>query len=120
MILAGGTVASSRQSTMVPEGARYAPSVLMAMNLLNYIARYVPGAVKPLFKDELRFSDAETAYPLTAFVIVYMLTAPLFASLADRSSRQVLLAVGVALWSLATAGGALATGVVSFVLARAL
>ena len=105
---------------MVPEGARYALIVLMAMNLLNYIDRYVPSAVKPLFKEELRFSDAETAYPLTAFVIVYMLTAPLFGSLADRWSRKVLIAIGVALWSLATAGGALATGVVSFVLARAL
>ena len=90
------------------------------MNLLNYIDRYVPSAVKPLFQKELGFSDAQTAYPLTAFVIVYMLTSPVFGALADRMSRKVLIAVGVALWSLATAAGALAAGIVSFILARAM
>ena len=90
------------------------------MNLLNYVDRYVPSAVKPLFQQELGFSDAQTAYPLTAFVVVYMLTSPFFGALADRMSRKVLIAIGVALWSLATAGGALASGIVSFILARAL
>lgn len=111
------------ETTRVPavhSGARFAIIVLTAMNLLNYIDRYVPSAVKPLFQKELGFSDAQTAYPLTAFVIVYMLTSPIFGSLADRMSRKVLIALGVALWSLATAGGALATGLVSFILARAL
>ena len=104
----------------VHSGARFAIIVLTAMNLLNYIDRYVPSAVKPLFQEELGFSDAQTAYPLTAFVLVYMLTSPVFGALADRMSRKVLIALGVALWSLATAGGALATGIVSFILARAL
>lgn len=100
--------------------ARFAVTVLTAMNLLNYIDRYVPSAVKPLFKKELGFTDAQTAYPLTAFVVVYMLTSPFLGSLADRWSRKWLLAIGVALWSLATAGGALATGIVSFIFARSL
>ncbi|HSE51960.1 MAG TPA: MFS transporter [Gemmatimonadales bacterium] len=103
-----------------PSGARYAIIVLTAMNLLNYIDRYVPSAVKPLFQRELGFTDAQTAYPLTAFVLVYMLTSPIFGSLADRMSRKLLIALGVALWSLATAGGALATGLTTFILARAL
>ncbi len=100
--------------------ARFAVTVLTAMNLLNYIDRYVPSAVKPLFKKELGFTDAQTAYPLTAFVVVYMLTSPFLGSLADRWSRKWLLAIGVAIWSLATAGGALATGIVSFIFARSL
>src|ERR1051325_4474371 len=90
------------------------------MNLLNYIDRYVPSAVKDLFKKELHFSDLQTSLPLTAFVIVYMLTSPLFGGLADRRSRKFLIAGGVALWSLATAGAALATGFFSFIFARAL
>ena len=73
-------------------GARYAIVVLTAMNLLNYIDRYVPSAVKPLFQQELGFTDAQTAYPLTAFVLVYMLTSPIFGSLADRMSRKALIA----------------------------
>lgn len=103
-----------------PPGARFAVLVLTAMNLLNYIDRYVPSAVKPLFQKELGFSDAQTGYPLTALVIVYMLTSPIFGSLADRRSRKVLIAIGVAVWSLATAGAALATGLLSFLIARGL
>jgi len=113
-------VADPKRVPAAPSGARYAIIVLTAMNLLNYIDRYVPSAVKPLFQQELGFTDAQTAYPLTAFVLVYMLTSPIFGSLADRMSRKVLIALGVALWSLATAGGALATGLVTFILARAL
>jgi MFS family permease len=101
-------------------GARFAIVVLTAMNLLNYIDRYVPSAVKDLFKKDLHFSDLQTSLPLTAFVIVYMLTSPLFGTLADRWSRKALIAAGVAVWSLATAGAALATGFVSFMLARSL
>lgn len=113
-------MADPKRVPAAPSGARYAIIVLTAMNLLNYIDRYVPSAVKPLFQQELGFTDAQTAYPLTAFVLVYMLTSPIFGSLADRMSRKVLIALGVALWSLATAGGALATGLVTFILARAL
>jgi MFS family permease len=73
-----------------------------------------------MFQADLNLSDAETSYPLTAFVVVYMLTSPIFGSLADRWPRRVLIAGGVALWSLATAGAAFATGFWTFLLARAL
>jgi len=108
------------RKTPAPSGAQFAVIVLTAMNLLNYIDRYVPSAVKDLFKKDLGFTDVQTSLPLTAFVIVYMLTSPVFGSLADRWSRKALIAAGVALWSLATAGAALATGFVSFLIARSL
>lgn len=101
-------------------GAIYAVTVLTAMNLLNYLDRYVPSAVKDLFKTDLGLTDAETSLPLTAFVVVYMLTSPIFGSLADRYSRKALIAAGVVLWSLATGAAAFATGFWTFLLARAL
>ena len=100
--------------------ALFAVVVLTAMNLLNYIDRWVPSAVKPLFQKELGLTDEETSLPLTAFILVYMLTSPIFGSLAERGRRPVLIAAGVAVWSLATAAGALATGFYTFLLARAL
>lgn len=103
-----------------PDGARFAIIVLTGMNLLNYVDRYVPSAVKTLFQKDLALTDAQTSWPLTAFVIVYMLASPVFGGLADRVSRKVLIAAGVALWSLATAGAALATGFWTFLIARAL
>jgi predicted MFS family arabinose efflux permease len=101
------------------QGATYAVIILTAMNLLNYVDRYVPSAVKVLFQKDLNLTDEQTSYPLTAFVFVYMIASPIFGSLADRGNRKVLIAIGVALWSVATALAAFATGFVSFLIPRA-
>ena len=94
--------------------------LLTMMNLLNYLDRWVPSVVKDLFKADLKLTDAQTSLPLTGFVIIYMLTSPIFGALADRWPRKVLIAAGVALWSLATGAAALAVGFWTFFLARAL
>ncbi len=100
-------------------GAFFAVFVLTSMNLLNYLDRYVPSAVKDLFKKDLGMTDAQTSLPLSAFVIVYMVASPIFGALADRHSRKGLIAAGVALWSMATAAAAFASGFWSFLSARA-
>jgi len=85
--------------------------VLTLINMFNYIDRYV---VPPLF-ESLRNdpvmghpSDAQLGGLMTAFLVVYMLTSPLFGTLGDRTPRMGLIGFGVALWSLATAIGGLA------------
>jgi MFS family permease len=103
-----------------PAGAAYAVTVLTVMNLLNYVDRYVPSAIKDLFKKDLGLTDAETSLPLTAFIFVYMFACPLFGSMSDRWPRRVVIAAAGALWSLATAAGALAWDFWSFLVARAL
>ncbi len=100
-------------------GAGYAVLILTMMNLLNYLDRIIPSVVKDLFKVDLKLTDAQTSLPITGFVIVYMLTSPIFGALADRWSRKVLIALGVAIWSLATGAAALAVGFWTFLLARA-
>ncbi len=110
----------SSPMTDVRHSAGFAVIVLTMMNLLNYVDRWVPSAVKPLFQSDLHLSDAETSLPFSAFVVVYMVASPLFGSLAEHHSRPRLIACGVALWSLATAAGSFATGFVSFLVARAL
>ena len=102
------------------DGARFAVAVLTAMNLLNYMDRYVPSSVKDLVKADLKLTEEQTSLPLMAFVLVYMCASPVFGSLADRVSRRVLLASGVALWSVATGAAAFATGFGTFLFARAL
>ncbi|MCA3011393.1 MAG: MFS transporter [Myxococcaceae bacterium] len=101
-------------------GAGFALIVLTAMNLLNYVDRWVPSAVKALFKKDLDLTDAETSWPLTAFVFVYMLASPVFGALAETKNRRVLIAIGVAAWSIATAAAGLAQGFWSLLLTRAL
>lgn len=104
----------------VAHGAGFAVVVLTLMNLLNYIDRWIPSVVKDLFKADLQLTDFQTSLPLTGFIFVYMLTSPIFGALADRWPRKVLIAAGVALWSLATASAAFAVGFWTFLLARAL
>ena len=104
-----------------PPGALFSVGTLFVINLLNYIDRYVPSAVKEQIKAEYDLTDDETAYPLTAFVLVFMFACPLFGYLADRGyNRLALIAVGIVLWSLCTALAAVCDDFVSFVIVRSL
>src|SRR6266702_4094277 len=84
--------------------------VLTLINMFNYIDRYiVPPLFESLRKDPVMGhpSDARLGGLMTAFLVVYMVTSPLFGTLGDRMSRMRLIAFGVALWSVATAIGGL-------------
>ena len=54
----------------------------------------------------------------TAFMVAFMLMAPLFGVLADRISSWKLMAFGVAVWSLASGASGLATSFVAMLLTR--
>jgi MFS family permease len=88
--------------------ARWALAVLTFINFLNYIDRYVLASVFEPIKRELHFSDSELGWTLSAFMIAYSLTSPIFGRLGDLFTRKYLIAAGVAVWSLATAGAGLA------------
>lgn len=77
--------------------------VLTLINLLNYLDRFVPSAVLPQMKASgIVSTDFELGLLAPGFLIVYMLAAPVFGYLGDRRSRTRPIAIGVALWSLAT------------------
>src|SRR5580700_1719893 len=95
-------------------GARSALVLLLLINLFNYIDRYVLAAVEPNIAKDF-FNDRKDAATLTkmgwlatAFLLSYMITAPIFGWLADRMSRWLLVGVSVLLWSLATGASGLA------------
>ncbi|HVT02882.1 MAG TPA: MFS transporter [Thermoanaerobaculia bacterium] len=100
--------------------ATVALAVLTFINLLNYLDRYVISAlVESLKRSELQLSDAQLGSLFTGFVIVYMLTSPLFGILGDRQPRPRFIALGVFVWSIATALGAFARSYATLFLARA-
>ena len=82
------------------------------MNMLNYVNRYVLAAVEPTVQRQMLPHDpnarAKMGLLSTAFMVSYMVAAPLFGWLAERRSRWLLIALGVALWSLASGAGGLA------------
>lgn len=92
-----------KQSTITPAYSRYALTLLLGVNLLNYIDRQVLFAVFPLLKVDLQLSDTALGLLGSAFMISYMILAPLFGWLGDHWSRIRLAAGGLVMWSLATA-----------------
>jgi predicted MFS family arabinose efflux permease len=100
--------------------ARAGLLVLTLVNLFNYLDRFVVSSlVESLKASELHATDAQLGLLATAFIVVYMLTSPLFGTLGDRKRRPRLLALGVAIWSVATALGGLARSFAALFAARA-
>lgn len=100
--------------------ARWAPlAALTAMNLFNYIDRYVVTALLPELQAEIGLTDAQAGFLATAFMVVYFVSSPVFGWLGDRGLRPRILGFGVMIWSLATALGGLSLGFRTLFLARA-
>src|SRR5215472_4162532 len=76
--------------------------VLTAINLFNYLDRYVVPPIVPDLKRAMALSDTQLGWLVPAFMIVYMIVALVFGALGDRGSRTRLIAVGIVVWSLAT------------------
>jgi predicted MFS family arabinose efflux permease len=101
---------SPRLAHAVP-GARLALALLLAINLVNYIDRYVLAAVEDQIQHDFHSTEAQTGLLATAFLVSYMCFAPLFGWLADRHSRWLLVGIGVLLWSVASGATGLATAI---------
>lgn len=86
----------------VTRAAVTAVAVLTAINFFNYIDRFIVTALLPDIQAELSLSNTAAGALGTAFIFVYALTSPLFGWAGDRGRRTRWMAVGVAVWSLAT------------------
>ncbi len=82
--------------------ARYVLGVMVAINFLNYMDRYVGAAAAPLIQKEFGLSDTQVGLLGSAFLIVYALAAVPFGYWADRGVRKIVVGAGVTVWSLAT------------------
>ncbi len=94
-------------------------AVLTAVNLLNYLDRFVFSALVESVRADLWLTDTRLGWLMTGFIVVYMLASPLFGVLGDRKRRPPLLALGVGLWSVATMLSAAARGFWTLLAARA-
>jgi MFS family permease len=93
-------------------------ALLTGLNLLNYIDRMVLSAVLKPMSNELDINDAQAGFLATAFLLGYFATSPFFGAAADRGRRGPLMALGVGVWSLATAATGLCHSFGTLVLAR--
>jgi MFS family permease len=119
-------VTRNAPATVSARQARISLALLLTINLFNYIDRYVLAALEPRIQQAL-FPKAPSDDPhalammgslATAFIVSYMVTAPIFGWLADRMSRWLLVGIGVGLWSLATGASGLAMSFAVLLIAR--
>jgi predicted MFS family arabinose efflux permease len=76
--------------------------LLLALNLLNYIDRYIlSGELLPI-QREFHATDQQMGALGTAFFFVYMFAAPATGWLGDRFRRKPMIIAGALLWSIAT------------------
>ena len=102
-----GAIASTEPGpSRVLPGAKKALMLLLAINLFNYIDRYILAAVLPKIRDTMLgddpHADQKLGWLATAFLLSYMIASPIFGWLADRFSRWFLVGCGVILWSIAS------------------
>ena len=111
--------------------ARLSLVLLLLINLFNYLDRYILAAVEPLVRKDL-FGDAPDTAKVwmgltpsaamgllaTAFLVSYMVMAPVFGWLADRWRRWWIIGFGVIIWSLASGASGLATVFTAMLLTR--
>jgi MFS transporter, Spinster family, sphingosine-1-phosphate transporter len=102
--------------------ARGAVALLLGINLLCYLDRYVLAAIIPSIKSEFLAGDPDAngkaGLLTTAFLVSYMLMAPIFGWMADRWSRWMLIGISVAVWSIASGASGLAGSFIALLLTR--
>jgi MFS family permease len=94
-------------SPFQPMRTRLSPAVatlvlLIGLNLLNYIDRYILPGELALIQRDFHSTDQQMGALTTALFLFYMLAAPLTGWLGDRFPRKPLIIAGAVLWSLAT------------------
>jgi MFS family permease len=82
--------------------ARYAFTILFTINVLNYADRYVLSAVMPKIKQDFGLTDFHGGLLISSFLLVYALATLPLGRWADRGIRKNIVALCVALWSVAT------------------
>jgi MFS transporter, Spinster family, sphingosine-1-phosphate transporter len=100
--------------------ALIALGVLTAINLLNYLDRYLVPPLVPDLERAMGISHEQAGWLWPAFMVVYMISAPVFGAWGDRGSRTRPIAIGVAVWSLATVLSGLARSYPELFASRAL
>lgn len=116
---------SEKRITTPLSGAWVSLALLLGINLFNYIDRQILAALEPEIRATFFAPNDPNAMTQTgllgdAFLITYMVSAPLLGWLADRFSRWIIVGCAVALWSLASGATGLAGSFAILVATRVL
>ncbi|MGA3171022.1 MAG: MFS transporter [Chthoniobacteraceae bacterium] len=111
-----------QSDSQVRSGARPALALLLSVNLFCYLDRYILASIVPAIKTAFLKgdpnADAKAGMLGFAFLVSYMLMAPIFGWMADRYSRWIIIGCSVALWSVASGATGLAVTFTALLVTR--
>ncbi len=93
-------------------------TMLVITGVINYVDRSTLSIAEKPIRDELRLTNTEMGFLLSAFSWSYAFAQLPTGALVDKVGPRILLAAGLALWSVAQACGGLVTSVRQFVATR--
>ncbi|WP_045761616.1 MFS transporter [Xanthomonas albilineans] len=93
-------------------------ALLLAATTINYVDRQVLGVLAPFLQEHIGWNEIEYGYIVTAFQAAYALGLLCSGAVIDRFGTRVGYALAIGVWSLASMGHALASGVIGFAVAR--
>jgi MFS transporter, Spinster family, sphingosine-1-phosphate transporter len=99
---------------------RYVLGVMVGINFLNYLDRYILPTVATKIQSEFHLTDSQIGLLGSAFLLVYAVSTVPFGIWADRGVRKTVIGIGVTIWSLATLFSGLARSYLQLFVARAL
>jgi MFS family permease len=100
-------------------GTAVIPLLALAL-FINYVDRGNLATAAPLIKDELKLTASQLGVLISAFSWTYALAMPLSGWLAERFGAYRIVAIGLAVWSLATLLTGFATGFAAILALRML
>jgi MFS family permease len=110
-------------SVAQPGIAAIGPAVVPLLAIavfINYVDRGNLATAAPLIKDQLQLSSTQMGLLLSAFFWSYVPAQPLAGWLAERINPYRTLAIGLGLWSIATAASGLTSGFYTLIALRVL
>ena len=97
------------RAVRLQRGGWYLVGLLMAVQVVSYVDRFLPSLLVPGIKADLHLSDFQIGLLLgPAFAIFYVAVGLPFGWAADRLSRRGILAFGIAVWCAIPAAASLA------------
>ncbi|KAK6741491.1 hypothetical protein RB195_009382 [Necator americanus] len=95
-------IPSSVQSVEIEERVTrkkvFAVTILLAVNLLNYMDRFTIAGVLGRLQDYFYMSDKEAGMLQTVFIVFFMIFAPVCGYLGDRYNRKMIMITGLTVW----------------------
>ena len=93
-------------------------SVLLLINILNYMDRTILPAVLPHLQREFQLTNTQSGLLGSSFLLVYGLATLPLGVWADKGTRKNIIAICVGIWSIATAFAGFTTTFVQLLAAR--